>query len=169
MKKLITLLLLTTIVQAQNRTGYAAIIVGADTKNLILGSNATNNAPELNILYKLVMGSNNFELTASYERFEAISFDKIALGVGYHINYKNITLIPSIESCLISRWVNDNKIDAFSVSLNTSLRYFFTKRIGVEIIFNALPRSDLKKMYPSIHKTTPIILSTYTCLIYKLN
>ncbi len=166
MKKLIFLLLFTCLLQAQRKNGYVAFVVGADIKNVVIGSEATQNKPEFNILYKLSMVGDKVEVFAGYEQFKAIGYDKISFGVGYHIKYKKIALIPSIEPCLISREVNGFQTSNLSIGFNTSVRYFVAKNIGIELVFNALPRTDLKQLYPTIHRKIPIVDSVVLCNLF---
>jgi len=180
-KKIKTILLLLfsfiSLGQTKQKDAYIAMLFGVDVRNAIVGSNPTNNLPEADLITKLVLVGEGFEVNVAYERFNAIGFSKLGVGVGYHIPLYSYVFgkeiktvfIPSIEPCTIDRWEKHSGVRGwYSVGINASLRWFVSDRIGFEILLNALPRTDLKRMYPELHNTVPIVYSTYVCIIYKL-
>lgn len=168
--KTLLLLLVTTCLFAQ-KEGYIALMSGLDVRNATVGSAPTQNKPELDIIAKFIMVGKDIEVNVLYERFEAISFAKYGFGVGYHFplysKYGKTVFIPSIEPCLIDRWGEEWQVSSshLSIGANASLRWFFTDHLGAELLFNALPRTDLKARYGG---DLTVVTSGYACLIYKI-
>lgn len=173
MKKLL-FFLFTITATAQESYQYASVAI--DVRNGIVGSNPTNNTPELDLLFQAGLVGDNWEVNIVYESFKAIHFDKYSIGVGYHIPlYGRIgnkviktILIPSIEPSLIGRWGQEwgTTSSHLAIGGNISLRWFLSDKIAVEWLINGLTRTDLKAGYPELHKTVPIIGSNYFKVIF---
>jgi len=103
MKKLLIALLLTNITYAQ----HVYFAVGGDLRNATIGSEPTNNKPELNysIEFKMV-GNNSVEVGIGYESFNAIDFNRMYGSVGYRIPVYGMVITPTIEPTLINRYNN---------------------------------------------------------------
>ena len=163
--KTMILLLVTALTFAQNdKENYLSFSGALDARNLISGSNPTNNESALNYLLQFAMVSKNFEVNVGYERFSMIQYSKNTIGFGYHIplhtrignlNIKS-TIIPSIEPTLINRWGKwgggisyEQKSSHLTVGANLAYRIHISDSIAIEYLFNALPRVDLSAMYGS--------------------
>lgn len=169
--RLLLLLLLTSPLYAQ----HIYFASGLDVRNAIIGSNFTNNNPELNLLLKFGMVSNNnIEITISYETFNVIDYTKFTFGIGYHIPLThNLKLIPTVEYGLITRTDNwgggisyktDNSAH-LAPSISIPLRYDINDNFAVELQGNLTQRTDLNTMYGGNN----YIYSNYLNIIYKLN
>ncbi|MEM0575670.1 hypothetical protein [Flavobacterium polysaccharolyticum] len=189
--KTLFLLLVSTIAFAQSdKENYLSFSGALDARNLISGSDPTNNESALNYLLQFAMVSKNFEINVGYERFSMIQYSKNTIGFGYHIplyarigamNIKS-TIIPSIEPTLINRWgkwgggiSTEQKSSHLTVGANLAYRIHISDSIAIEYLFNALPRVDLCAMYGSASTKDkksangiPIIGSNYFKLVYKI-
>lgn len=179
MKKILFLLLATTaLAQPKEYEHYIAFSAAVDIRNATSGSSLTNDKPALDLLYQFAMVGQNFEVNIGYESFNAICFEKYTVGVGYHFTLygyvfdKEIKtiLIPSIEPTIIGRWGGEwqCKSSHLSVGGNIALRWHLSDKTAVELLCNALPRTDLSSRYPEVNSTAPIIISNYVKIIYKL-
>ena len=103
MKKLIIILsLITNFAFSQ---GHVQIIAGADIRNGIVGSDPTNNNPELDLLLRFdAIAESGLGIVAFYETFNAIEFQK--WGIGFKQEFKlldKLTLSYIIEPTVIKR------------------------------------------------------------------
>lgn len=178
--KFTLLLLLTTIAFSQPRKPqehYYYFSAALDVRNATFGSAPTNYNPEIDALYQMGIVSQNIEVNIGYENFNAISFSKYSVGVGYHFQLYaypfgheiKTVLVPSLEPTIINRWGTEWECSSshLSIGANIGLRWHFTDYLGVELLYNALPRVDLKARYPTANPTIPIVNSIYTKIIYK--
>jgi hypothetical protein len=178
--KFTLLLLLSTIAFAQPRKPqehYYYFSSAIDIRNAIVGSPPTNDHPELDLLFQAGIVSQNIEINIGYERFQAISFDKMTFGAGYHFplyaypfgHEIKTVLVPSLEPTIINRWGNEweCKSSHLTIGANIGLRWHFTDYLAGELLYNALPRIDLKARYPTVNPTIPIVNSIYAKIIYK--
>jgi hypothetical protein len=189
--KTLILLLASVIAFAQNeKENYLSFSGALDARNLVSGSEPTNNKSGLNYLLQFAMVSRNFEINVGYERFSMIQFSKNTIGFGYHfplharIGSKNIksVIIPSIEPTLINRWGNwgeglsfEQTSSHLSVGANLAYRIHISDSIAVEYLFNALPRVDINAMYGNSNwkerrsiNGVPLVGSNYIKLVYKI-
>ena len=158
MKKVLILLLLTTVSYSQN----TYISAGFDVRNLVIGSEATRNKSELDYILRFgVIGSipkhtTVLEAQIGYERFEAINFDRSFLGFGVQLYpFKNSTLVPTLEPSLIGRWGNwggglgdiTQVSSHLTVGVSLALRYEISDKFSIEAQSGVLPRVDLNTMY----------------------
>jgi len=163
--KTLLLILFTSLIFAQEKEHYIAVLGGLDVKNTA-------------VISKFLMVGKNVEVNIVYERFNSISFSKFGFGIGYQIPlyaYFGMTeiktvFIPSVEPCLIDRWGSEWQTSSshLSIGVNGSFRWFLTEHLGTEILINALPRTDLKARYPEINSSVPVTVTGYLCLIYKI-
>lgn len=189
--KTLFLLLVSAIAFAQSdKENYLSFSGALDARNLVSGSEPTDNKSGLNYLLQFAMVSRNFEINVGYERFSMIQFSKNTIGFGYHIplharigsmNIKT-TIIPSIEPTLINRWGNwgggissEQKSSHLSVGANLAYRIHISDSIAVEYMFNALPRVDINAMYGNANwkerkslNGIPVVGSNYIKLVYKI-
>ena len=169
MKKLIIALLFTNLVSAQ----YVAFIGGLDLKNATIGSDATNNKPELNYSLQFTMVSiKNVEAGIGYESFERIDFNRMYLSAGVQFPIGQFKIIPTLEPSIINRFRNwgggldYNFSQSFlTVAFNLAIQYGLNDRFAVQSAINLLPRPDDKMMFDD-SKITPSITAK---LVYKIN
>lgn len=167
MKKLIILLLLTTLSYSQEKDGYTAFSAGFDVKNTLSGSQATNNKPALDGLYQFSMVGFDGEGVISYERFEKIGFSKWFFGGGYHFPLYCYTrggkeirtvLVPTLGIALINRFDKAyNPQSHLTIEGNLALRWHLLNNLAFETQLSLLPRVDLK--YRNEKSSTPDDLS----------
>ncbi|MGL5112300.1 MAG: hypothetical protein ACRC6O_06650 [Flavobacterium sp.] len=190
MKILILLLAYACSFGQSDKENYISFSGALDARNLVSGSEPTNNKSGFNYLLQFAMVSRNFEVNVGYERFSMIQFSKYTIGFGYHIPlYARIgnmqlksCIIPSVEPTLINRWGNwgggiafDQKSSHLSVGGNLAYRIHISDSLAVEYLFNVLPRVDINAMYGNSNwkerRSTsgiPIVGSNYFKLVYKL-
>jgi len=164
--------------QTKDQEHYLYFSSAIDIRNATIGSEATTQKPALDLLFQFGMVSQNIEVNLGYEQFKAICFDKMTFGVGYHFPlYGRIgntviktVLIPSIEPTIIGRWGEEWQCRSSHLSIggNLALRWHFSDKIGLELLSNFLPRTDLSSRYPEVNPTAPIIISNYLKFIYKI-
>lgn len=164
--------------QPKDQEQYIYVSGAIDVRNATIGSEPTNNKPALDMLYQFGMVGQNIEVNIGYETFNAICFDKMTIGVGYHFPlYGRIghtviktVLIPSIEPTIIGRWGDEWQCTSSHLSIggNLSLRWHLSDKIGLELLSNFLPRTDLSTRYPELHFSVPIVISNYLKIIYKI-
>ena len=172
MKKLIILLLLTTLSYTQEKDGYIAFSAGFDAKNTLLGSGATRYKPSLDGLYQFSMVGSNIEGVISYEHFQKIGFSKFSFGGGYHFplfgrvfgKEVRTVFIPTLGVALISRFDEVyNPQSHMTIESNLALRWHLLNNLAFETQLNLLPRVDLK--YRNEKSSTPDDLSEKYLLV----
>jgi hypothetical protein len=173
-------ILITTLCYSQKveKEAYLAFSTSIDIRNAIIGSKPTGNKPAIDLLYQFAMVGQNLEVNIGYESFNKIHFDKYTIGVGYHFPlYGRIgntviktVLIPSIEPTIIDRWGKEWQTTSSHLSIggNVALRWKLNQNLGIELLTNALPRTDLSAHYPTINKNIPIVVSEHFKIIYIL-
>lgn len=192
MKKLIILLLLTTLSYAQEKDGYITFSAGFDVKNTLSGSQATNNKPALDGLYQFSMVGSNIEGVISYEHFQKIGFSKFSFGGGYHFQLYYYTrggkeirtvFIPTVGVALINRFDKAyNPQSHLTIENNLALRWYLLNNFAFETQLNLLPRVDLKyrneksrtpddlsKKYLIVIDGLPIVPSVYVKFVWIIN
>lgn len=169
MKKLLIALLLTNIATAQ----HVYFALGGDLRNGIVGSNPTENKPELNcsLEFKMV-GNNNVEVGIGFEQFNRIDFNRMYITAGYRFEIGELTFIPTIEPTLINRYDNwgggidyEMKQSFLTVGLGSALEYSFNEKLGVQLYCGVLSRPDIKLMFDE----NKVVVSGFAKLIYKIN
>lgn len=189
MKKLIILLLLTTISYAQET--YVAFSAGFDVGNATFGSRPTNYKPSLDGLYQFSMVGQNIEGIVSYEHFQEIGFSKFSFGGGYHFplygrmfgEVRRTVFISSLDISLINRFDKAyNPKSHFTLGANLAFRWHLTDDFAVETQLNSLPRVDLKyrneksdtpddlrERYRIVINGLPVVNSVYLKFIWVIN
>jgi hypothetical protein len=192
MKKLITLLLITTLSYAQEKDGYIAFSAGFDVKNTLKGSEATNSKPALDGLYQFSMVGSDIEGVVSYEHFQKIGFSKWFFGGGYHFHSRvwllgddrRTVFIPTLGIALINRFDRENYNPQSHLSIENSLalRWHLANNFAFETQVSLLPRVDLKyrneksatpddlgKKYLIVVDGLPIVPSVYVKFVWVIN
>lgn len=176
MKKLILLLLLTTMANAQ-----VFISTGVDIRNALVGSKPTKNNPELDFYIQLHLVDRHVDVSVGYEIFNKIGFEKYNAGIGYifplycYIGDRQIktTLLVSVEPTIIGRWKTNTNNDwgntssHLTIGASTALKWDISDRLSIGVTSNLLPRTDLNTKYPNEPKH--IVYSNYLTFYYKLN
>lgn len=181
MKKIILTTIILLAMKANSQNLY--ISFGADVRNAITGSNATNDKPELDMMFKFGMvGNEGIEVAIGFEKFKALDFEKYFFAIGYQIPISNkIIAVPNIQPVLINRsgdWgggltTKDNNSGHLSLGFSLPVRYSINDNISIEWQPDLLWRTDIKAKYGnenwdglSIGKT-PVTFSNYISIIYK--
>jgi hypothetical protein len=169
----------TVLSQTTEKDNYISFSTAIDIKNALSGSQPTLNKPALDLSFKFEMVSNNVEVNFGYEIFNKIHFDKYTIGLGYHFplyaRIKNRTiktvLIPSVEPSLLSRWGEEwqTKSSFITIGVNLATRWRLSDKIAVELLCNALRRTDLYVRYPEKHNKVPFIFSNYLKIAYTID
>lgn len=169
MKKLLLLSLFALQVNAQ----HVYFSAGLDPRNAIIGSEPTNNKPELNYMLEFKMvGNNNVEVGIGFEQFNAIDFNRMYGTIGYRFPFIGNTIItPTIEPTLINRYDNwgggityEMKQSFMTIGLGSTLEIPINYKFGIQFYCGALPRPDIKMMYGN----DKIVVSGQIKLIYKI-
>lgn len=173
MKKLILLLLLTaSSMYAQDPYVYFGTSI--DVRNAIIGSDATMNKPQADLLFKFGMTGQGFEVAIGYEHFNVLDFERYFVSVGKMIEVNDrLTLVPSIEPSLIGRshdWggglgYEDVESSHLTVGISMPIRYHLNDNFALEGILDAILRTDDMAKYRDDFKVTP---SFRVGLIYKI-
>lgn len=168
MKKLI-LLLICNVAFSQ----HVYFSSGADLRNGIIGSEPTNNKPELNCVIEFKMvGKNNVEVGIGFEQFNRIDFNRMYGTLGYRFPFFGNTIItPTIEPTLINRYDNwaggisyEMKQSFMTIGLGSTLEIPINNNFWLQMYLGALPRPDIKMMYGN----DKIVVSGMIKLIYKI-
>lgn len=191
MKKIILSLVVLVSMQATAQDNYMGAAAGLDVRNAVAGSNlGTGNS--LDGLLQFIMVSNDLEVNVGYEFNPKLDFSKFTFGVGYHLplyayvggNEIKTTFIPTIEPTLIDRTGNwggglgkdTQNSSHLSVGLTLSLNWRLNDYLDLQYSFNALPRTDLKAMYPSEFfkekmsiEGVPIVGSNFIKIVYRMD
>lgn len=191
MKRIIILLSIFMCATTFAQRGYVSGSIGFDVKNSFVGSKPTNNNPSLDILLKATaVGNKGFEVSAVYERFQQINFEKYAFSAGYNFplyayigrNEIKTNILFGLEPTIIHRWstwgggISWNQDSSFlTMGANVGARWFVNDHLGFEILYNPVIRQDLAAMYG--HKNTgrliigdaPVVGNTYLVFIYKID
>lgn len=170
MKKLILLLLLTTLGHAQQ--GYLSL--GVDIRNGILGSKPTDNKPELNLNFRAVaVGNKGTEGGIGFELFERLDYNRMYILFGQQIELtRDLKIVPQLEPSIINRkggWggglgYQDNASSHLSLALSLPIRYKLSDKLSLELYTNFLPRTDLGAKYDDFK----IIISNFATINLEL-
>jgi len=160
MKKYTTLiiLLLTSLTYSQELKPQVIFTFGVDPRNAIVGSDPTNNKPELDLLFGVkLIGCNPstnkpipLELGLNYEHFKAIGFYKLGVEFGWLFKVNNtFRLVPSLETAMVRRQGNVEpffKINQNFIvqSANLSVRTKVVKDFFVSLKGGYSYRGDLR-------------------------
>ena len=155
--------LFTTLNFSQNKL-EKIISLGFEVRNCTIGSNPTNNKAELDVIVNFTFIKKKIETGFGYESFKAIGFNKYTFSIGRQIKItEDLKLIPALEFTDIQR---SKEIKGYYLSLagNLALRHKINNSFEVELLINALPRTDLLIEYDDFR----IVYSNYLKLVYKL-
>jgi hypothetical protein len=190
MKKLLLMLLLSGVINAQYKDKYLSFSAGIDVRNAIVGSEPTNNNPALNYDLQFSMVGYNADVCIGFESFPQIDFRRYYFGIGYHFPlYGNAfkkqvktTFIPSLQPSLIDRynnWGGGLGIDTqsacfFSLGANLAFRWNINDKFALEYSYNALLRPDVSTMYEKNENRAningvPIVSSNFIKVVYIFN
>lgn len=141
---------------------HGFVSAGIDFRNAVVGSNPTNNNPELDLLFKLGARDNHVEISMFYENFKRISFQSYGVNVNYVFELaKNIDVALGIELGSIIRYNNFNFLTG---GLNQEVRYDLGEFV-IGLQFNSRIRTDNWKKNTDM----PIVYSGFINIYYKLN
>jgi hypothetical protein len=169
MKKLITLLLIPLFASGQSKP-YVSFSVGVDVRNALIGSQPTNNKPEVDYLIGFNMISyNRFDVGIFYENFNRIKFTRYGASVGYQLPItEKLTLTPAVEFSLINRGEVEREFEGnggfISYGVNCKLQYPILNNLDVSLKGNFIKRNDLSYLYGG----TNLLFSGYFEFVYKL-
>ncbi len=169
MKKLLLILLLFT-ATIYSQTQYVGVF--GDIRNGIVGSDATNNSPKLDILILGgVTDKNGITVEAGYEYFKAIEFQRYYFGLGYTFEPSDkLKLALTIEPGVITRdWKSDlyvGKQSYNNIGCGSRLTYNISDSFDISLLGDVQLRTDNGERY---HQSTPKIYSLYLGLIYNFN
>lgn len=176
MKKLLfTALLFTSLSNAQSKEPYVYFTANADLRNATIGSDATDHKAQLNSMFKFGMTGQGFEVAIGYEMFPALDYERYFVTVGKMIDVsERITVVPSIEGSIIGRkddWggglgYHDNESSHLTVGVAIPVRYHLSDTFALEMIFDAIIRTDDMAKYRDSFKVTP---SARLGIVYKIN
>lgn len=186
-KLLLSSLMFSGIMLAQEKESYCSISFGTDVKNAVMGSKPTNNKPAADLILNINMVGNDFELSVGDENFSQIGFNRFSVDFGYHSqryiplgNYDfDFTMVPSVGFSTISRWGGVDHEDShgnwiygksnhIAVQGNLSFRYKLSDRFLIDWTANLMTRPDLMYLYPTDNPKF-IVLSNFIKLHYILN
>ncbi len=162
MKKIILLLFIASTSFAQSDP-YVYFTANADLRNAALGSDSTGNKPEVNSEFKFGMTGQGFEVAIGYEIFPRIDYERYFISVSKMIEFRNLTVVPSIEPSIIGRsddWggglgYKDNDSSHLSVGIAVPVRYHLNDSWAIEGVFDAIIRTDDMAKYRDSFKVTP--------------
>jgi hypothetical protein len=172
------------------KDNYISFSGGLDLRNVIIGSDPTNNKSAIDYNLQFSMVDRNVEVSVGYESFTKIQFDKYFIGIGYHFPLYlyafqrsiKTTFIPSIEPSLINRWgtwgggLSFNEPSShLSIGGNLAFRWDINDKFAFEYSLNALPRTDLNAKYGDLSAKNRlsidgvgIVSSSFVKFIWKL-
>lgn len=139
MKQIIflTTLLLSTIVYSQIST-----TIGFDIKNMVFGSEQTNNKSSLDLIIGFKARENNLEIGLNYERFQKINYQDYSLTLGFYhesINKKNL-FYSNLE---FGQIIREKNIGHSYHGVNIGYTYYINKHLGIVLETNIVNRTDL--------------------------
>ena len=140
MKRIITILLLTTLFQMQ---GQISVGVFADAKLLFIGDGNGNDAGTLDLIVLPKLQNNGVPIFVypyfEYANLNGGNYIRYALGVGYGFEVKNISIEPSIDYGRIVRW--GGAYSSFNGLLEVS--YKMRPKTYLSVLNSLTQRNDL--------------------------
>lgn len=135
-----------------------------DGRNATVGSEPTNNKPEVDVLFRFgAIGTagvgKNLKVGIVYEKFNAIEFNKYAVEVGYTFKVYKFDVHTSIEA----GWIERFKLNYWTAGANVDVIYFINENIGIMITNNLSARTDLNSLYGGENYK----FSNYIGIIYR--
>jgi hypothetical protein len=168
MKKII-LTLLTTCFLTSLTYSQGFVKIGADIRNGIIGSEATNNKPAFNGLYKIGFISNNgIRLNMTYENFNEIKFTRWGLEAGYVFELNKFILHTTLELSTIERKLTTshyyNGIIVLTGGCNIEIEYNLTDHFSISMVNQIIYRNDFR-IYNTKEK---FVNSVFVMVTFKL-
>jgi len=122
--------------------------VGIDGRNAIIGSDPTNNNPEIDALFRFGAISyagaiKNVKIGGVIEKFNAIDFNKYAFEIGYVFRGDILELQTTIEA----GWIERYKMNYWTVGMNNDVIYWVNDNLGIVLTNNLSHRTDLDALY----------------------
>jgi hypothetical protein len=144
MKKIILTLLVTSLTYSQ---GFVKI--GADVRNGIIGSEATNNKASYNGMYKLGFISNDgIRLNMTFEHFNEIKFTRWGLEAGYVFDLQKFNIHTTLEISTIERKLTTshyyNGIIVLTGGANIEVEYNLTDNFSISMVNQLIYRNDFR-------------------------
>jgi hypothetical protein len=170
MKKIILAIMITGLSFAQNNDPYVAFSTSFDVRNAIVGSEPTNNNPELNFILGFQMVGKSVEVGIFYESFKSIEFSRYGLNAGYQFPIiEKLTITPSLQFSIIDRKEVYQKYKGsgsfLSYGGNINIRYEIVENITIGLRSECVARTDLNYLYGGSN----YIFSNYLEIGYKIN
>lgn len=137
--KTILIFLFTITLSAQHTFSF-----GVDAKNLIYGSQPTNNEPALDFQVRFLGRQNHVEVGIAYEQFSRIAYRDVMFFVNY-VTGQDLQVAIGAEHGIGIR--NDN-MSFITLGGNAEIRYFINN-IGISLQANTMYRPDLYVLYRS--------------------
>jgi len=138
-KQILTILLILLTV-----IGYSQIstTIGFDIKNMVVGSEQTNNNPSLDLIIGFKARENNLEIGLNYERFQKINYQDYSVTVGFYhesTNKKNL-FYSNLE---FGQIIREENIGHFYHGVNIGYTYSINQHLGIVLETNIANRTDL--------------------------
>ena len=144
MKKIILTLLVTSLTYSQ---GFVKL--GADVRNGIIGSEATNNKASFNGMYKIgFISSQNIRLNMTFEHFNQIKFTRWGLEAGYVFEFKKFNIHTTTEISTIERKLTTshfyNGIILLTGGANIEMEYPLTENFSISLVNQLIYRNEFR-------------------------
>jgi hypothetical protein len=168
MKKIILAILITGLSFAQNNP-YVAFSASVDVRNAIVGSQPTENNPELNFILGFQMVGKSVEVGIFYESFKSIEFSRYGVNAGYQFPIiEKLTITPSLQFSMISRKEVEQEYYGegcfLSYGANLNIRYEIIDNLTIGLRSECVARTDLNYLYGGSN----YIFSNYFEIGYKI-
>lgn len=123
--------------------------IGADIRNGIIGSEATNNKASYNGMYKIGFISNeNIRLNMTFEHFNEIKFTRWGLEAGYVFDLQKLKLHTTLELSTIERKLTTshyyNGIIVLTGGGNIEIEYNLTDHFSISLVNQLIYRNDFR-------------------------
>jgi hypothetical protein len=143
--------------------------LGADVRNGIIGSEATNNKASYNGMYKLGFISNeNIRLNITFEHFDEIKFTRWGLEAGYVFDLQKFKLHTTLEISTIERKLTTshyyNGIIVLTGGGNIEIEYNLTENFSISMVNQLIYRNDFR-IYNAKEK---FVNSVFVMVTFKL-
>ena len=163
--KIRLLLIVMIVASLQNFAQNKGIIqISLDPTMLVNGPYSDSQNGALDLLVKTSIGNSKNEFGLYYEKFKAMEYTSAGILYNHKMELAKISSkldnmigLIGLDAGYIRRDLAKSS-DAFTMSLNTELRYLVTKNLGVNLTSNYRLRGDLIDLY---NDKTPFIFSGY--------
>lgn len=171
-KLLIPIALALSLGSYAQKESYIGLTAGIDARNAVLGSSPTGFKPALDYVAGITLVGSSFIVTMNYENFKRIGFEKWSGGIGYtfplygNIGYNTIktSFIPVVNFDMITRKIEGKEFAVLANSIDLTLQWMLTDRLGVQTTLNLAQRPDIQVLY----NNSVIVKSGYLKIVYKL-